>query len=666
MEPIKVYTFDEFIDYLKIPIHIMTTEYDFKETIKLCPENRIQHNFISKLCYLTSKGDLIISVPNTATNTYTILSHNYINRIMVGFILNKLNKFTPCFRRYNSIDFQLDKKNIPFDINIYMEKLSTKYPINNIQRNEKLLYLTFQIIQSLYISQNTGKYTNFNLTKDTCLYRYYKHPNINIYPLNNGQYLYTYFDFDCVISDYNYSRYESENNVYMPKINKGGNAVGFYTFNPYIDLFTFLSSMRHEKIIDSIFKLFLNNPDKKMLNYLKTAPENLASVNEHWEGCKNIKEMIEMIEKTLINYHNSKPGIDILEQLKKSKLLVVDKYYNFENSKLFEKLDKKEIDTTFYKYYYNPGNIKGVFNGISIQYIKPTISRDTVKRTKNILQEYNIRDHYVDFNHIKTNLNTDQQYIHVATIVPQDGYSFNLDCCRIDLLDYFQNPLIKSGIAINASFFNMMNYNPIGPFKNSKLNLIDNENLIPKDYENEYGLIGITKNGNIDIKHPLESTTYSLYSQLITSGPLLVYNSKIVLTDNIIREDKKYQCRNPKNNEISTEIIFTDGITNCSRIQPGKLSHSSNPNPRSALVITEKNEILFIYVEGRAERGAGMDLSQLAELCLKLNAKKAINLDGGRSSQMVWRRPDDDKINISNTDRMNTYPVGTIISYTKH
>jgi exopolysaccharide biosynthesis protein len=60
-----------------------------------------------------------------------------------------------------------------------------------------------------------------------------------------------------------------------------------------------------------------------------------------------------------------------------------------------------------------------------------------------------------------------------------------------------------------------------------------------------------------------------------------------------------------------------------------------------------------------------MDLSQLAQLCVHLGAASAINLDGGRSSQLMWKKPGEEVIYQPNPSTAQAYPIGTIISYTK-
>lgn len=57
--------------------------------------------------------------------------------------------------------------------------------------------------------------------------------------------------------------------------------------------------------------------------------------------------------------------------------------------------------------------------------------------------------------------------------------------------------------------------------------------------------------------------------------------------------------------------------------------------PRTAIGITDSQEILLLVVDGRSARSAGFTLEQLAECMLRLGAKEAMNFDGGGSSTLV-------------------------------
>jgi len=71
-------------------------------------------------------------------------------------------------------------------------------------------------------------------------------------------------------------------------------------------------------------------------------------------------------------------------------------------------------------------------------------------------------------------------------------------------------------------------------------------------------------------------------------------------------------------------------------------------HPRTAVALTATGDLLFIVVDGRSKRSAGMTLAELAAYIKKLGGLRAINLDGGGSSSMFIRdrivnRPSDGK-----------------------
>lgn len=74
-------------------------------------------------------------------------------------------------------------------------------------------------------------------------------------------------------------------------------------------------------------------------------------------------------------------------------------------------------------------------------------------------------------------------------------------------------------------------------------------------------------------------------------------------------------------------------------IPPGFPTHASDLNPRTCLFIDENDNMFVVQVEGRHVScgGIGIDLFDLAKLCLAMGAVYAINLDGGGSSKLLWK-----------------------------
>lgn len=77
-------------------------------------------------------------------------------------------------------------------------------------------------------------------------------------------------------------------------------------------------------------------------------------------------------------------------------------------------------------------------------------------------------------------------------------------------------------------------------------------------------------------------------------------------------------------------------------------------HPRSAVGHKNDHTLLMLVVEGRQEASAGVTLSELAQIMKQLNAKEAVNLDGGGSSAMVAANEVVNvPVNITGGDRNN-------------
>ena len=201
---------------------------------------------------------------------------------------------------------------------------------------------------------------------------------------------------------------------------------------------------------------------------------------------------------------------------------------------------------------------------------------------------------------------------------------------------------------------------PVGEFKNADITSVSN---IPEKYANFYTGVGINYDGTIEV-----SNNYREFEQLVQVGPLLVENGRIPYdySENVIGDDgnRLFASRKPKNAAEKTQKYFKDGYANVDQISPGELSHATNKNPRSAIAIRRDGSLLFIYVEGRNARGDGVTLNDLAELCAQHGAHVAVNMDGGRSSRFLWKKPHENIIYNCNETRNDAYPVGTILSLT--
>jgi exopolysaccharide biosynthesis protein len=186
------------------------------------------------------------------------------------------------------------------------------------------------------------------------------------------------------------------------------------------------------------------------------------------------------------------------------------------------------------------------------------------------------------------------------------------------------------------------NFTPVGYFRSPNYS---SQTPFPPNYGQFYGILGVNNEGKLAIDPDLNN--FTMFDSALSCGPVLVYGDR-VLDDNDIE---------------SNELLQWPKVSNV-KVKPGELAHVANPNPRTAIGILRDGNVRIVYIEGRGERGAGVDCSQLAQICKALGMVKAINLDGGRSSQLVWRAPGSNEISIGSS-HTDGYPVGSIISFCK-
>ena len=277
------------------------------------------------------------------------------------------------------------------------------------------------------------------------------------------------------------------------------------------------------------------------------------------------------------------------------------------------------------------------------------------------------------------------------------NYSFKSECCKIDPINYMR---INNyfGIALNGTFFNIgrfKDYSPIGIYRQ---NMYGKYNPIPKDYEKDYGNVIIYDDGTITISPLNEYPNIEKGIQyFFQSGPLMIWNGKtrsyyprtkytcnteqnIRNINSKLKTPIKYQKSNDGNIIMYNYIDYQKNsvrninqpisVYDCNNISPGELKHILNPNPRSALAIRRDGSIILATVEGRGEEGIGMDVIEFSNLLQTIHGNKivaAINLDGGRSSNLVLRTPQNpNDIYISNPKHDYHYPVGNILTFTKN
>lgn len=76
-------------------------------------------------------------------------------------------------------------------------------------------------------------------------------------------------------------------------------------------------------------------------------------------------------------------------------------------------------------------------------------------------------------------------------------------------------------------------------------------------------------------------------------------------------------------------------------------------HPRTAIVVTNSDRVLLMTVDGRDPNAAGMSLIELRKVLKWLDAKDAINLDGGGSTTLwISNQPDNGVVNFPSDNKI--------------
>ena len=553
---------------------------------------------------------------------------------------------------------------------------------------------------------------------------------LNCYELDNGKFLYTYFPFSTIVVDYGFARMETKEHIISPKTEVMNRWMDNFEFNPYTDLVLFLyRSIAHayggndtmtgqqfgqfanfNPVGDHIFEEYLrilfiqlfNLPIDTLAqdiidNYI--ANKRIRQAIRFWNdrlGDSNVRisKPSEILNKIASIIENSLfPNMPLLRNyttifpfLEANNFYISDYYIKIPNnlgtqhrviSRFFPKVSLKDKENmTFLNYRVLPDNINlhinqlSNFNGITIEHLNTIpagiIRANVIPGTTNTLP--------ASLTAVPPRTFLDQQISYAyfdQNAALAAGYHFRFDCCRLDPRNYFQNNKFASGVSINAGFFQILgNYTPTG-FAN--IGGIHFDNQVPTLFRPFFGYVAISPDTKTLVIGDTFNDAILFPDNVITVGPILVFNGHIRMTDDLLTNQRDpdgnflFKSRNYINGEDPNIITFVDGVHNATRILSGELYHAANPNPRSALVITMEGHVVMVKVEGRDNRGVGMDLSQLAQFCRNhLRARYAINLDGGGSSQITWKLPNQDFINITGgREATKSYLVGSIISLVK-
>lgn len=184
---------------------------------------------------------------------------------------------------------------------------------------------------------------------------------------------------------------------------------------------------------------------------------------------------------------------------------------------------------------------------------------------------------------------------------------------------------VKASAAINGSYFDTKNGGSTTFFRYQG-DIISYTTLAK--WRSNAGF-SIDKNNNVSIVKEPTSNAWTLINtyNLLASGPLLVYNGKVLNLDDV--------------------------------------SFNTGRNPRTAIGLTKDNKLIAVVVDGRASQSDGMSNTELAQVMKSLGCEEAMNLDGGGSStawvksEGVVNYPSDNK----KFDHGGERAVATVIAF---
>lgn len=110
------------------------------------------------------------------------------------------------------------------------------------------------------------------------------------------------------------------------------------------------------------------------------------------------------------------------------------------------------------------------------------------------------------------------------------------------------------------------------------------------------------KGDRLELTQTLGNAAADAAPSVGTAGPQLVYNGRVAVTS--------------EEEEIAPDIAW------------GRA-------PRTAVGVKKDGTVLIVVADGRSDYSAGMSLEELARFLIRLGADRAMNFDGGGSSEMV-------------------------------
>lgn len=590
--------------------------------------------------------------------------------------------------------------------------------------------LIYQVVSALDWAQAAHKFTHYDLHIDNVLIAPISDfSSLTIIKYKeNFSILSSQCPFIVKIADFGLSRLETDSSIITATITDfpDGN---FGEFNYSYDFMSFLGSiMLDYRFSNKFYPLFDRFSDlyfllvKLMVWYLnedinfssvsKNNKESLRNIlkylaEKYYSKGKNGEIMYrpKMMDRNLVKYYNTRTMTEtaiFLEEFMIQNYLGIKNFRQMNNKKSNVINIPKSLPITISKII--PfGDIIPIprippIEQVSSSFVEMQVADNIMARTYRIIYSSPPNDYNFTLDQKQIKSCPIQEHYMTAIFISNSGlkkgYRYTSECCMIDPINFIRNRNF-TGFVVNGGFFNIgKDYLPVGPYKDRNVLAREGSLHIPQKYSDVYGFV-MMKDDNLIITR--NEKLISQYDYGFSTGPFLIENGEIVFDP----DDERFACTTSNNitnkftdikvlSETEKEIKVSGyveyeynpdndnciGITNntektfprCDKIEPGELSHANNPNPRTIVFVLQNATVVFLTVEGRGSRGIGIDLYTLAQSIKQTfpTVVTAINLDGGRSSNIAWRSESDySTVYISNPDHMYQYPVGNIIVFGK-
>lgn len=579
----------------------------------------------------------IIRIPSDTK--LLIMIANYLSEAIVGGILNKIQEYTPHFASIYGIFFSRY-----YDTSyMLMERISTNTH-DVIQTKIDFYLFLFQIAHALSVGQIMFKFTHFDLHLGSIGYiltdinenRYGFTHNNNLYTVNvkNTGFLAKIFNFE-------FSRVEGNTHIINPLIDYLPVST-FSVFNPYYDFMSLIGSLLYyssgsdvRPLSQKFINLFSTDEINELLGVVFGESIDIqTAIDKYYNGWRPNRPDIQPTDHPFATIN------DIVAWL-------ANKLQSFGFLEITEAVPTTDYQSQIFERKILPMEI--IDKGIQI-----------INNTNNNTFRWKSFNYTGERSGEFKTLVIHQIFIN-SRIIKNNGYKFASICCKMDPIIFMQN---HYGVAINGGFYDLGNtYEMLGSYRQPFRNHYYESNRSISDLYNRYFGLVTVEDDKISI---IKAKDANISQNAFTSGPLLIWNGMPQITEDTLKETRDgiyiFQCQLGR---LPSDERYIGNKFNCDKIYPGELAHGSNVNPRSMLVLREDSfDVIFVVVEGRNERSDGADFLDLIKIAQGLRAKHAINLDGGRSSNMAWRSPNDNNV-IGVTNRINAYPVGNILAVMK-